>query len=315
MSNAPLKFPHQDEFMAFLLLDKGLSENSIEAYNSDVVKLHTFLLGIKANYTVEWITTFHLMEFLVYVAELGLSATSQARILSGIKAWFKFMNYMDIMESNPAELLETPRMTRKLPVVLTVEEINSMIAEIDLSSETGQRNKAIIEMLYGSGLRVSELTTLRLSNVYFDEEYIRVIGKGNSERLIPISGESIKQMQLYIQFDRKQLDIKKGEEDYLFLNRRGHHLTRAMIFTIIKRLAEAAGINKEISPHTFRHTFATHLVENGADLRVVQEMLGHKSILTTEIYTHIDNAYLRQSIIDFHPWGKRKSVKNNSENK
>ena len=307
MNPSDLKFPFQDEFAAFLLLDKGLSDNSIEAYNNDVIKLHTFLLGELGSYSVDKITTPLLLDFLVYVAELGLSATSQARILSGIKAWFKFMNYSDILELNPAELLETPRMTRKLPVVLTVEEIDNMIAAIDLSSETGQRNRAIIEMLYGSGLRVSELVTLKLSNLYFDHEYVRVVGKGNAERLIPISNEAIKQINLYVQFYRNQLNIKKGEEDYLFLNRRGHHLTRAMIFTIIKTLALEAGVSKEISPHTFRHTFATHLVENGADLRVVQEMLGHKSILTTEIYTHIDNSYLRQSIIDFHPWGKRES--------
>ncbi len=298
-------FPYQREFSAFLSLDKGLSKNSIEAYLSDVHKLHAFLSGETGKYTVDSITTNQLLDFLVYIAELGLSATSQARILSGIKAWFKFLNYQDILETNPAELLETPRLKRKLPVVLSVEEINDMVSVIDLSTETGQRNRAMIEMLYGSGLRVSELVTLKLSNFYFDDEYVRVIGKGNTERLIPASTESIKQVRLYVNHIRNLLTIKKGEEDYVFLNRRGHHLTRAMVYTIIKQLAAEAGINKEISPHTFRHTFATHLVENGADLRVVQEMLGHKSILTTEIYTHIDNQYLRQSIIDFHPWGRR----------
>jgi integrase/recombinase XerD len=298
-------FPYKREFAAFLSLDKGLSENSIEAYLLDVGKLHSYLMSEYGGYSIEKITTKQLLDFLVYVAELGLSSTSQARILSGIKAWFKFFNYSDILETNPAELLETPRLTRKLPVVLSVEEINSMIAQIDLSTKTGQRNRAIIEMLYGSGLRVSELVNLKLSNFYFEQEYVRIIGKGNTERLVPASTESIRQVLLYVNYDRKQLSIKKGEEDYVFLNSRGAHLTREMVFIIIKQLASDAGIKKEISPHTFRHTFATHLVENGANLRVVQEMLGHKSILTTEIYTHIDNQYLRQSIIEFHPWGKR----------
>lgn len=298
-------FPYKHEFKAFLSLDKGLSVNSIEAYLRDVGKLHSYLHMNYGSYTVESITTAKLLDFLVYIAELGLSATSQARILSGVKAWFRFFTYNDILESNPAELLETPRLTRKLPTVLSVNEIDKMVSAIDLSTDTGQRNRAIIEMLYGSGLRVSELVTLKLSNFYFDEEYVKITGKGNRQRLVPASRESIKQVKLYITTHRQMLSISKGEEDYVFLNRRGRHLTREMVFVIIKQLALLAGINKDISPHTFRHTFATHLVENGADLRVVQEMLGHKSILTTEIYTHIDNQYLRQSIIEFHPWGQR----------
>ena len=301
----PNLFPHQDEFTAFLQLDKGLSINSIAAYLNDVTKLHQFLTDSRGSYTVESITVRDIQNFLIFINQLGLSSMTQARILSGIKAWFKFMIYADILETNPAELIESNRIARKIPVILEIEEIDRMVSAIDLSTETGQRNRAMIEMLYGSGLRVSELVTLKLSDINFADEYLRVIGKGNSERLVPVSGVSIKQLLLYINHNRKELDIKKGEEDYVFLNRRGHHLTRAMVFTIIRQLAAAAGIKKEISPHTFRHTFATHLVENGADLRVVQEMLGHKSILTTEIYTHIDNQYLRQSIIEFHPWGKR----------
>ncbi len=298
-------FPHKGAFEAFLSLDKGLSANSIKSYIGDVEKLHSYLIHQYGSYSIEKITTKQLLNFLVYIAEMGLSSTTQARILSGIKSWFKFFNYNDIMETNPAELLETPRLMRKLPVVLSVEEINSMVVQIDLSTETGQRNRAIIEMLYGSGLRVSELVNLKLSNFYFEQQYVRVIGKGNSERLVPASTESIKQVKLYVDYNRKQIPIKRGNEDYVFLNRRGQHLTREMVFVIIKNLAFMAGIKKKISPHTFRHTFATHLVENGADLRIVQEMLGHKSILTTEIYTHIDNQYLRQAIIDFHPWGRR----------
>jgi len=301
-----VNFPYKNEFIAFLSLDKGLSENSVEAYINDVIKLHVFLYDRLDSYSVDSITTRHIQDFLVYINELCLASMSQARILSGIKTWFKFLNYTEILDTNPAELIETNRITRKMPVVLSVEEINRMISAIDLSTETGQRNRAMIELLYGSGLRVSELITIKLSDIHFDEEYLRVIGKGNSERLVPISNVSIKQILLYVNHNRKQLDVKKGEEDYVFLNRRGRHLTRDMVFKIICNLASEAGINKKISPHTFRHTFATHLVENGADLRVVQEMLGHKSILTTEIYTHIDNHYLRQSIVEFHPWGKGK---------
>jgi integrase/recombinase XerD len=304
MFKTNITFPYQNEFIIFLSLDKGLSDNSVSAYVEDVGKLHVFLSGILGSYSVGSITTRHIQDFLAYINELCLASMSQARILSGIKAWFKFLNYAEILDTNPAELIETNRITRKMPAILSVEEINRMISTIDLSAETGQRNRAMIELLYGSGLRVSELVTVKLSDIHFDEEYMRIIGKGNSERLAPVSSVSIKQIRLYVNYNRKQLDIKKGEEDFVFLNRRGRHLTRAMVFTIIRQLASAAGIKKKISPHTFRHTFATHLVENGADLRVVQEMLGHKSILTTEIYTHIDNHYLRQSIIEFHPWGK-----------
>lgn len=299
------QFPHQNSFTAFLRLDKGLSKNSIEAYTNDVHKFHVFLIENIGNYEVQNITTQNIQDFLKYINMLELSATTQSRIISAIKAWFKFMNYTEIIENNPSELIDTPRLSRNIPVILSIEEIDKIVAAIDLSSETGQRNRAIIEMLYGSGLRVSELTTIKLSDIHFDKEYLRVIGKGNSERLVPVSKESVKQIKLYIDYERKQIKIEKGEEDFVFLNRRGSHLTRAMIFTIIRRLTAEAGINKVISPHTLRHTFATHLVENGADLRVVQEMLGHKSIMTTEIYTHIDNKYLRESIVEFHPWGKR----------
>ena len=301
----PGNYPYRKEFIAFLRLDKGLSGNSIEAYDRDVHKLHAFLNGSLGSYSPGDVTSQQLLDFLVYIAELGLSATSQARILSGIKAYFKFLNYLSYFDRNPAELLETPRLKRKLPVVLTVDEINRMVESIDLSSETGQRNRAIIEMLYGSGLRVSELVNLTLSGLNFDYEFVRVTGKGNKERLIPLSSEAIKQIQIYLSNYRNRLPIKRGDEDIVFLSRRGGRLTRNMVFTIIKTIAGAAGISKNISPHTFRHSFATHLVENGADLRAVQEMLGHRSILTTEIYTHIDTTFLRQTIIEFHPWGKK----------
>lgn len=301
----PGNYPYRKDFIAFLRLDKGLSGNSIEAYDSDVHKLHAFLNGSLGLYSLADVTPQQLLDFLVYIAELGLSATSQARILSGIKAYFKFLNYLSYLDHNPAELLETPRLKRKLPVVLTVEEINRMVESIDLSSETGQRNRAMIEMLYGSGLRVSELVNLTLSGLNFNYEFVRVTGKGNKERLIPLSSEAIKQIQIYLSNYRTRLTIKRGDEDIVFLNRRGGRLTRNMVFTIIKTIARDAGISKNISPHTFRHSFATHLVENGADLRAVQEMLGHRSILTTEIYTHIDTTYLRQAIIEFHPWGKK----------
>ncbi|HON17625.1 MAG TPA: site-specific tyrosine recombinase XerD [Salinivirgaceae bacterium] len=297
-------YRYRKEFLLFLKLDKGLSGNSVEAYDSDVQKLHAFLADRNQNYNLNEITTQQLLDFLMLLSEFGLSATSQARILSGIKAYFKFLNYSERLQNNPAELLETPRLKRKLPVVLTVEEINRMVASIDLSSETGQRNRAIIELLYGSGLRVSELVNLTVSGINFEFEFVRVLGKGNKERLVPMSSESIKQVRLYIDNYRNRLKINRGDEDIVFLNRRGRRLTRNMIFILIRQLAKNAGITKTISPHTFRHTFATHLIENGADLRVVQEMLGHRSILTTEIYTHIDTTFLRQSIVEFHPWGK-----------
>lgn len=298
------EIPYTKPFRAWLRLEQGLSENTIEAYVSDIYKLFTFLSIENKNPDVHLIITKNLQHFLKWINELGLGATSQARILSGIKAYFRFLITDEIIQNNPAELIETPRTARKLPVVLSLEEIDEIIGVIDKSKDHSQRNHAIIETLYSCGLRVSELTELKRSNLHFDEGFIRVIGKGNHERLVPIGKPAMKEITIYMQTERVQIPVQKGEDNFVFLNRRGHHLTRAMIFTIIKDLTKMAGITKTISPHTFRHSFATHMVENGADLRVVQEMLGHKSILTTEIYTHLDRHYLRETIIEFHPHGR-----------
>lgn len=300
---SPQEIPHLKSYRAWLRLEQNHSENTIEAYVDDIRKLFVFLNELHHKIATSSINTRHIQQFLKWINELGLGATTQARILSGIKSYFRFLVIDEILKSNPAELIETPRTARKLPVVLSLEEIDRMIATIDKSKDQSQRNHAIIETLYGCGLRVSELTNLKITNLHFGEGFIRVIGKGNHERLIPIGKPAMKEITTYLQTERVHIDIKKGEENYVFLNRRGHHLTRAMIFTIIRELAQRAGVTKTISPHTFRHSFATHMVENGADLRVVQEMLGHKSILTTEIYTHLDRHYLRESIIEYHPHG------------
>lgn len=298
------EIPHLKAFRAWLRLEQNHSENTIEAYVEDVKKLYVFLAAQNKKIATLLITTKHIQLFLRWINELGLGASTQARILSGIKSYFRFLVMDEILKINPAELLETPRAMRKLPTVLSLEEIDGMIATIDKSKNHSQRNHAIIETLYGCGLRASELTNLKINNLHFNEEFIRVIGKGNHERLIPIGKPAIKEITTYMQTERVHIEVQKGEENYVFLNRRGYHLTRAMIFTIVKELAKLAGITKTISPHTFRHSFATHMVENGADLRVVQEMLGHKSILTTEIYTHLDRHYLRETIIEFHPHGR-----------
>ena len=241
----------------------------------------------------------------MWISELGLNARSQARILSGLKAFYKYLMMEDIIDNSPAELIESPKIGRKLPEVLSIEEINEVISTIDLSKPEGERNKAMLETLYSCGLRVTELINLKLSNLLLDEGFVRVVGKGDKERITPIGSIAIKQIKIYVASKRNHMNnIDKKSEDILFLNRRGKQLTRVMIFTIIKNLAQKAGIKKIISPHTFRHSFATHLVEGGADLRAVQEMLGHESITTTEIYTHLDREYLRQAILDFHPRGK-----------
>ena len=297
--------PYIENFQAFLQIEKGLSPNTINAYTDDLIKLYQFIHEQSKPIKPEHITTKNLQNFLQWIYEIGLGAPSQARILSGIKAYFKYLKIEDLIEHDPAHLLETPRTIRKLPVVLSLEEIDEMLATLDMSLPLSQRNKAIIETLYGCGLRVSELTELKLSNLHFSEGFIRVIGKGNAERLVPIGHTAMDEINLYVKHVRVHTEPQKGEEDYLFLNRRGKHLTRVMIFTIIKNMAAAAGIKKTISPHTFRHSFATHMVENGADLRVVQEMLGHKSILTTEIYTHIDRHYLKETLVEFHPHGRK----------
>jgi integrase/recombinase XerD len=292
---------HITGFRTFLKLEKSLSVNSIEAYINDVSKLITYLEIKNCNLPPESITLSNLKEFIKWINELGLSARSQARIISGIKAFYKYLLLEDIIETDPTTLLETPKIGRKLPEVLSVEEIDLIISHIDLSKPEGQRNKAMIEVLYSCGLRVSELINLKLSNIFFEQGFIRVIGKGNKERLVPIGSKAIHEIEFYL-IDRNKLSfISKESEDILFLNRRGRKLTRVMVFTIIRDLVEKSGIKKNVSPHTFRHSFATHLIDGGADLRAVQEMLGHESILTTEIYTHLDREYLRDAIIRFHP--------------
>lgn len=290
------------EFKNYLRLERSLSENSIEAYLRDVNQFESFLLLSDSDKPIKEVETKDIQNFLIYINELGMSERSQARIISGLKAFFKFLVLDDIIELNPADLIESPRLGRKLPVVLSIQEIDDLQNAIDLSSNEGHRNKAIIETLYSCGLRVSELIGLELTNLHFDERFIKVVGKGNKERLVPISKKAIREINYYIDGYRNHMgNIEKDSGNIVFLNRRGKQLTRVMIFTIIKRLAEKIGLAKSISPHTFRHSFATHLVEGGADLRVVQEMLGHESILTTEIYTHLDREFLKETIMMYHP--------------
>ena len=291
------------EYEGFLKLEKGLSSNSIEAYLSDIGKLEQFLELVQIEATPEELDRELLGNFLSWITEMGLSARSQARILSGIKAFYRYLLLEDRIEKDPTALLEGPRLGSKLPEVLTVAEIDLMLERIDLSKPQGRRNKAMLETLYSCGLRVTELIELQISGIFRAEGFIRIIGKGDKERLVPFSPRALKEIDLYLP-DRNSLSIQAGNEDVLFLNRRGKMLTRNMVFTIIKELAKSAGIQKTVSPHTFRHSFATHLVEGGADLRAVQEMLGHESITTTEIYTHLDSAYLREAIISFHPRSK-----------
>jgi len=288
-------------FQAYLKLEKGLSDNSIEAYSRDIDKLQQFADIQTTKLSPEAIKLADLRLFIAWVNELGMIPSSQARILSGIKSFYKYLLVEDMIKNDPAELLESPKKQRKLPDTLSYEDINRLISMIDLSRPEGARNKAIIEVLYSCGLRVSELTELKLSNLYLDIEFIKVIGKGSKERLVPIGAEAVKALKIWIENVRVHTPIKKGEEDLVFLNRRGSRLSRVYIFMLIKQLAELAGIKKSISPHTLRHSFATHLVEGGADLRAVQEMLGHESITTTEIYTHLDREYLKETIISFHP--------------
>ena len=288
-------------FQAYLKLEKSLSPNSIEAYSRDIDKLHQFSETQSIKLKPENITLTDLRLFINWINELGMIPSSQARILSGIKAFYKYMLMEDIIKDDPSELLESPRIQRKLPDTLSYEDINKLIAAIDLSRPDGARNKAILEVLYGCGLRVSELTELKLSNLYLDIEFIKVTGKGSKERLVPIGGAAVKALKIWIEHVRVHTTIKKGEEDMVFLNQRGSRISRIYIFTLIKLLAETIGLKKSISPHTFRHSFATHLVEGGADLRAVQEMLGHESITTTEIYTHLDREFLKGTIIQFHP--------------
>lgn len=292
------------DFKIFLQLEKSLSANSIDAYARDIDKLVRFMELQYDSLPPVRVELHHLTSFVTWVNELGLSARSQARIISGVKSFFKFLLLEDVIETDPTNLLETPRIGRKLPEVLNHEEVELILAQIDLSNPAGRRNKAMLEVLYGCGLRVSELTELRLSFVYFDQAFIRVTGKGSKERLVPIGRMALKEINNYLP-DRNSLPrIERDHEDILFLNRRGRRLSRVMVFTMIKELVSAAGIKKNVSPHTFRHSFATELIDRGADLRAVQEMLGHESILTTEIYTHLDREFLRDAIIRFHPRSK-----------
>ena len=287
------------DFETYLRLEKSLSENSIEAYLNDVSKLENFFTETGGIVTPGNVNYIELKEFLVWFGSQNQNSRTQSRVLSGIRAFFKFLLIDGEIEENPASLLESPKLGLKLPEVLSINEIDRMIEAIDLSKPEGHRNKAIIETLYGCGLRVSELVSLRLTDIHYGERYVAVTGKGNKQRLVPISNKALKEIDNYKHY-RNILPVIH-DKNILFLNRRGSRLTRAMIFTIIKELASKAGILKKISPHTFRHSFATHMIEAGADLRAVQEMLGHESILTTEIYTHIDRSFLRDTLMMFHP--------------
>lgn len=292
------------DFVSFLKIEKGLSENSILAYQNDVVKLKEFSEMTSTDPTS--LSYDQLKVFVASLFDLGLSARTQARIISGIKQFFHYLLIEDLVKDDPSELLEMPKIGRKLPEVLTIEEIDQLISSVDMSKAEGHRNRAILETLYSCGLRVSELVNLRFSDLFFGEGFIRIIGKGNKERLVPVSKSVEKEIGLYNDHIRRHQQIKPGNENVVFLNRRGAKLTRVMIFTIIKNLAEVVGLNKTISPHTFRHSFATHMIEGGANLRAVQDMLGHESITTTEIYTHLDQRFLRDAIITFHPRNIRK---------
>ena len=289
------------EFSTYLKLEKSMSGNSIEAYLHDIERFFQFIQIHQPDIEPEKVALEHIREFVKWLNGFGVSARTQSRMLSGIRAFYQFLLMEDKISTNPTELIEFPKIGRKLPEVLAVMEIDSMLDAIDLSQPEGHRNKAMIETLYSCGLRVSELVQLKLSCIFFEEGFVRVFGKGSKERLVPIGLKSIKELQLYLHHHRTHVPVQKGFEDYVFLNRRGKPLSRVMVFTIIKNLAERAGITKNISPHTFRHSFATHLIEGGADLRAVQEMLGHESILTTEIYTHIDREFLREAILMYHP--------------
>jgi integrase/recombinase XerD len=289
------------QFVNYLKLERSLSENSIQAYARDVVKLKQFVDISNLKVSPLGITSEMIKDYLKYLGELNMSAYSQSRMLSGIKSFYAFLEYEEMITENPAQLIDMPKLGRKLPDVLNIHEIEEIFNCIDMSTPEGARNRAMLEVLYSSGLRVSELINMKLNNVYFDIGFLRIIGKGNKERLVPVGRSAIKQLQIYVNEIRCHVKIHPGYENFVFLNRRGKGLTRVMIFTIIRNLVRKAGIDKQVSPHTFRHSFATHLVEGGADLRAVQEMLGHESITTTEIYTHLDREYLKQIIQDYHP--------------
>ncbi len=303
LSIRPMWQSYIKHFKNYLRLERSFSDNSIQAYVRDIEKLVEYLEITGTTIAPKDIQEKQLLSFLKYIAELGLAAHTQARMLSGIKAFYRYLLLENEIQIDPTELIEAPRLPRKLPDVLSYEDIEQIIAAIDHSTPEGTRNRAMIEVLYSSGVRVSELINLQLSNCHFDTGFIRVLGKGDKVRLVPIGQEAIKYTKLYLDHVRRELTVHKDSEDIVFLNRRGKQLTRVMVFLIIKNATELAGLHKNVSPHTFRHSFATHLVEGGASLRAVQEMLGHESITTTEIYTHLDRDYLRQMITDFHPRG------------
>lgn len=292
---------YKKNFKAYLQLERSLSDNSVEAYIRDIDKLTQYLQEVSLLKSPDAIELKDLQHFLKWITEIGMTATSQARIISGIKAFYRYCLQENISTKDPTILLEAPKLKRALPDVLSFDEIEGIINQIDLSKPEGGRNKAILETMYSCGLRVSEVVDLKISQLYLDVGFIRVIGKGNKERLVPIGSSAIHFISIYKDRIRVHASPKPGNEDILFLNRRGSRLTRVMIFLIIKELTQKAGINKTVSPHTFRHSFATHLVEGGADLRAVQEMLGHESITTTEIYTHLDREFLRKTLENYHP--------------
>jgi integrase/recombinase XerD len=287
------------EFVSFLKIEKGLSSNSIIAYQNDVEKLASYCQEQKIN--IKEVEYTHLKSFVTELYDLGLSARSQARIISGIKQFFSYLLLENLITQDPSSLLEQPKLGRKLPEVLSIEEVDLLIGAVNLNSHEGSRNRAMLEVLYSCGLRVSELVNLKFTDLFYDEGFVRVIGKGNKERLVPLSESVEVEISTYQEKMRSKLDVKDGHENFIFLNRRGKQLTRVMVFIIIKDLAAKINLTKSISPHTFRHSFATHLIEGGANLRAIQEMLGHESIITTEIYTHLDQSFLKEAILSYHP--------------
>lgn len=289
-------------YRTYLQLEKSLAENSIAAYTRDVRKLAQFCTE-ELSCLPENVTPDCVEQFLAWLHDRNTGVRSQARILSGLRGFYEFLELENLVQSNPLELIESPKLGLYLPDTLSYPEIESIFNAIDLSQPAGGRDRAILETLYSCGLRVSEVTTLRISGIYNQDGFVRVIGKGNKERLVPIGKSALKHLEMYISEDRVHQDVQRGEEDYIFLNHRGKHLSRMSVFNMVKKYAELAGIRKKVSPHTFRHSFASHLVEAGADLRAVQEMLGHESITTTEIYTHLDRKYLHDEIMRFHPRG------------
>ena len=291
-------------FISYLKLEKGLSPQSVEAYSQDITKLTQFLTLKEYEQSPKDVEVKHLIEFLEWLNELGLAASSQSRVLSGLKAFFKYLIIEKEINVNPTDFLATPKLGKKIPSVLSFQEIEEIFAAVDMSTPHGQRDRAILETLYACGLRVSEAVNLKITDLFFDIGIIRIVGKGGKERLIPIGSDAVKFINLYIQYIRSQMKVIH-DEDIVFLNRRGRKLTRVYVFTMVKNLVALTNLQKSVSPHTFRHSFATHLIEGGANLRVVQELLGHESIMTTELYTHLDTSFLRETLMNFHPRNRR----------